>query len=91
MNKQQLVQEVAARTDISKKTADQVLNAIIDTISESLEKGDNTRLTGFGTFTVAERSARQGRHPASGKKITIPACKKATFKAGIRLAEMVNK
>lgn len=90
MNKQELVDSVAKKTGLPKTKAQDAVQAIIDTIKASLKKGDEVRLVGFGTFSVAKRAATTGRNPRTGEKINIPASKQPKFKAGKELKEAVN-
>ena len=85
MTKEQLVAKAAQNAGISKVAAGKVLNSIINSIQKALKKGEKVTLVGFGTFSVAKRKARQGRNPATGKPITIPAGKVPKFKAGKKL------
>ncbi len=91
MNKQDLVSQVAENADISKQKAALAVDAVINAIKSSLKKGDDVRLVGFGTFTVAKRAATTGRNPRTGEPIKIPASKQPKFKAGKELKEAVNK
>lgn len=91
MNKQDLVAKVAETTDISKSKAAEAVDAMIDAIKASLKKGDDVRLVGFGTFSVAKRAATTGRNPRTGEPIKIPASKQPKFKAGKELKQAVNK
>ena len=91
MNKQDLVAKVATAADVSKSKAAQAVDAVIDAIKTSLKKGDDVRLVGFGTFSVAKRAATTGRNPRTGEPIKIPASKQPKFKAGKDLKEAVNK
>lgn len=91
MNKQDLVSQVAATADISKSKAAEAVDAVIAAIKTSLKKGDDVRLVGFGTFSVAKRAATTGRNPRTGEPIKIPASKQPKFKAGKDLKEAVNK
>ena len=91
MNKQDLVSKVADKADIPKAKAAAAVDAMIDTIKACLKKGDDVRLVGFGTFTVAKRAATTGRNPRTGQPIKIPASKQPKFKAGKELKEAVNK
>ncbi|GJL84910.1 MAG: transcriptional regulator [Micavibrio sp.] len=91
MNKQDLVAKVAKQADISKQKAAETVDAVIDAIKASLKKGDDVRLVGFGTFSVAQRAATTGRNPRTGEPIKIPASKQPKFKAGKDLKEAVNK
>ncbi len=90
MNKQDLVATVAKNADISKTKAAEAVDAVIDAIKASLKKGDDVRLVGFGTFSVANRAATTGRNPRTGEPIKIPASKQPKFKAGKDLKESVN-
>lgn len=91
MNKQDLVASVADAADISKAKAALAVDAVIDAIKGSLKKGNDVRLVGFGTFSVAQRAATTGRNPRTGDPIKIPASKQPKFKAGKELKEAVNK
>ncbi len=91
MNKQDLVEKVAKKTDVSKQKAAATVDAVIEAIKASLKKGDDVRLVGFGTFSVAQRSATTGRNPRTGEPIKIPASKQPKFKAGKELKKAVNK
>jgi DNA-binding protein HU-beta len=91
MNKQDLVAKVADKADIPKTKAEAAVNAVIEAIKGSLKKGDDVRLVGFGTFSVAARAATTGRNPRTGEPIKIPASKQPKFKAGKELKEAVNK
>ncbi|MGQ4877000.1 nucleoid-associated protein HU-beta [Billgrantia sp. LNSP4103-1] len=90
MNKSELIEAIAASADIPKAAASRALDAMVDTVTESLKKGDSVSLVGFGTFTVKERAARTGRNPQTGKPIQISAAKVPTFKAGKALKDSVN-
>ncbi len=91
MNKNELIAEVANRAGMSKTDAGRAVDAVIDSISASLTKGNEVRLVGFGTFSVAHRRATQGRNPRTGEPITIKASKRPKFKAGKALKESVNR
>jgi len=90
MNKSELIDAIAASTDLPKSKAGSVLNALIDTVTSALAAGDNISLVGFGTFQVKERAARTGRNPQTGKEIAIKAARIPTFKAGKGLKDAVN-
>lgn len=90
MNKSQLIDKIAAGADISKAAAGRALDAVIASVTESLKKGDDVALVGFGSFTVRERSARTGRNPQTGKEIKIAAAKVPAFRAGKALKDAVN-
>ena len=90
MNKQELVNGVAEKSGLTKKKAEEALNAVVKAVEEALVKGDKVQLIGFGTFEVKERAARTGRNPQTGKAIEIPASKNPVFKAGKPLKDAVN-
>ena len=90
MNKSDLVEKMAKDCDISKAVAEKALNSVMDAISEAMSAGDKVTLIGFGTFSVAERAAREGRNPQSGKAIKIAAKKVVKFKVGSKLADSVS-
>jgi len=89
MNKSQLVDAIAQGAGIPKVAAKGALNAFMASVTSALKKGDKVALVGFGTFSVADRAARQGINPATKKAIKIPAKKVAKFKAGADLAAVV--
>ena len=91
MNKTELVTEIAEKADVSKKEAEVVLHAFTDVVTEQLKKGEKIQLVGFGTFEVAERSARTGRNPQTGEEMQIAASKTPKFKAGKALKDAVNE
>ena len=90
MNRQELVDKIAADAGITKKAANLALNAVIDGITLALEKGDKVSLVGFGTFKVAKRNARVGVNPRTKEKINIAARKVPVFKAGKKLKDAVK-
>jgi DNA-binding protein HU-beta len=90
MNKAELIDVVASSADLSKAAATRAVDAVFDTITESLRKGDSVTLVGFGTFEVRERSARAGRNPQTGETIQIKASKAPAFKAGKAFKDAVN-
>lgn len=90
MNKTDLIDVIAERADISKVVAGRTLDVIINAITESLSKGDQVTLIGFGTFDVSQRKERSGRNPQTGAVINIPATKAPRFKAGKNLKDKVN-
>ncbi|MGD2035894.1 MAG: HU family DNA-binding protein [Bacteroidales bacterium] len=90
MNKAQLIDAIASSAGITKADAKKALDAFIDSTSGALKKGDRVALVGFGSFSVAKRSARTGRNPQTGKEITIPAKSVVKFKAGSELADAVQ-
>lgn len=91
MTKQDLVNAAAAKAGVTKKAAAEVLEAILATVTKSLQKGENVTITGFGTFRVSKRAARTGVNPRNpGQKIKIPAMKLPAFKAGKSLKDAVR-
>ncbi len=90
MNKSELIDAIAAAADLPKASASRALDAVIDSITESLTKGDPVALVGFGTFAVKERAARAGRNPQTGATIQIAAATVPSFKAGKALKDAVN-
>ncbi|MCU0527417.1 MAG: HU family DNA-binding protein [Elainella sp. Prado103] len=91
MNKGELVDAIAAKTQASKKEADAALTAAIEAIMEAVASGEKVTLVGFGTFEPRERAAREGRNPQTGKAIKIPATTVPAFSAGKQFKEMVAK
>ena len=91
MNKSQLIDKIAAGADISKAAAGRALDALIASVTESLQAGDDVALVGFGTFEVRAREARTGRNPRTKETITIPASKQPVFKAGKAFKDAVAK
>ena len=90
MNKAELIEAVATAADLSKSDAARAVDAVVDTITETLRKGDSVTLVGFGTFEVRERAARTGRNPQTGEAIQIKASKAPAFKAGKAFKDAVN-
>ena len=90
MNKQELVNGVAEKSGLTKKKAEEALNAVVKAVEEALVKGDKVQLIGFGTFEVRERAARKGRNPQTGAEINIAAAKVPACKAGKALKDAVN-
>ena len=91
MNKAELIEAIAAETNLPKKDVDAVIKSFISTVSDTLQKKDSVQLVGFGTFDTSEREARTGRNPATGESIEIAASTVVKFKAGAALKEKVNK
>lgn len=91
MNKSELVNSIAEKSGLNKKNSEKALDALIESISETLSKGDKITLVGFGTFEVRSRAERTGRNPQTKEEIVIPASKAPVFKAGKTLKDTVNK
>ena len=90
VNKSQLVDQIADNADISKAAAGRALDALVETVTETLKSGDQVTLVGFGSFIVRERAARTGRNPKTGEAIEISAAKVPAFKAGKALKDACN-
>ncbi|MEE4211244.1 MAG: HU family DNA-binding protein [Parvularcula sp.] len=90
MNKNEFIDEVARKSDMSKAQAGKAVDAVFDTITEALQKGDDVRLVGFGTFSSARREAREGRNPRTGETIKIKASNQPKFSAGKGLKDALN-
>ena len=91
MKKSDLVEAVAKKTGLTKADSTRALDAVFETITGALKKGERVPIAGFGTFAVSKRNAREARNPRTGATIKIPARKAVTFKAGTALKEVVNK
>ena len=90
MNKSELIDAVAAKTQQSRSATGETLTALIDVITDAMKSGDSVTLIGFGTFHVKERAAREGRNPSTGKPISIAAAKVPGFKAGKALKDALS-
>lgn len=90
MNKNDLVAVVADKTGLSKADSTNAVDSVFDAITDSLQGGGEVRLVGFGTFSVSQRRASEGRNPRTGERIKIPASKQPKFKAGKGLKDAVN-
>ena len=90
MKKVELVEAVAEKAGLTKADATRAIDALFETITETLAKGDKVPVVGFGTFAVSKRAAREGRNPRTGAPVTIAARNAVSFKAGSALKEAVN-
>lgn len=90
MNKNDLIGVVADTANITKAQAGEAVDAVFSALTDSLTKGDEVRLVGFGTFSVSKRKASVGRNPATGAEIQIPASNQAKFKPGKGLKDAIN-
>ena len=90
MNRKELIDALAAKTNSTKADADRNIAALIDIVTATLKKGGNVALVGFGTFEVRKRAARSGRNPQTGAPLKIKAAKVPAFKAGASLKAAVN-
>jgi DNA-binding protein HU-beta len=91
VNKTELVEQIAQKAELSRRDAEQAVDAALKTIEEQLARGGEITLTGFGKFHVAERGARQGRNPQTGAPIQIAASRVPRFSAGSKLKESVKR
>ena len=90
MNKAELIHAAAEKAGVSKKDAEAVVNAALDTIVAAMKDSEKVQLTGFGSFEVKNRPERVGRNPRTKENITIPASKVPTFKAGKAFKDAVD-
>jgi len=90
MTKADLIEAMAGKIDLPKATAERAVNLIFDDIISALKNNDKVNISGFGTFTVSERKARQGRNPKTGETIEIAASRSAKFKPGKVLKDSLN-
>ena len=90
MNKAELIDKMAASADISKASAARALDAMLDSVTDSLKNSEQVVLVGFGTFAVKQRAARTGRNPQTGAPIEIKAANVPSFKAGKALKDALN-
>lgn len=91
MTKTDIVDAIADKTDLPKTKSKDALEALLDTITETLQSGEKVTLTGFGTFRTYRRKSRMGRNPQTGERIKIPAATVPKFKAGKNLKEAVKE
>jgi DNA-binding protein HU-beta len=91
MTKQQLIEKVAAKTELGKAEATVAVDSVLDLIAEALRANERVDLRGFGSFVVKERKQRQGRNPRTGETITIAAKRDASFKPGKELTEKLAR
>jgi len=90
MNKGEFVDAVAAKGDMSKADAAAAVDAVLDSVTDAMQNGDQVTLVGFGTFLVRKREARTGRNPRTGEPLQIAASNVPSFKAGKALKDAVN-
>ena len=90
MNKTELVKAVAEKSGLSQKQCTSIVDAVFGTVSETLSKGEEFSVIGFGTFKVKQRAEKKGKNPSTGAEITIPAKKAVVFSAGKALKEQVQ-
>jgi len=90
MNKAELIDAVATKSDLTKQDSKKAVDALLETISNTLANEEKIQLIGFGTFEVRERAARTGRNPQTGEEMMIPASKVPAFKPGKELKEALK-
>ena len=90
MNKTEFIYAVAEKSGLSKVDAKKAVEAFVETVSSELKEGGKVALLGFGSFSVAEKSARKGVNPKTKQPIEIPARKSVKFKAGAELTEIIK-
>ena len=90
MNKKELIKTISEKLGTTQKAAGEMLDAVTTVITDALVNGTEVKISGFGTFSVAERAAREGRNPATGETIQIAASKSPKFKAAKDLKDTVN-
>jgi nucleoid DNA-binding protein len=87
MTKQQLIEKVAAKTELGKAEVEAAVDSVLELIGDALRSNERVDLRGFGSFVVKDRKERQGRNPRTGEKITIAAKRDAGFRPGKELTE----
>ena len=90
MTKAELVEEVAKESDLTKKDAEVIVQTVLDSITDALQRGEGVELRGFGSFRIRSRAPRQGRNPKTGTDVSVPAKKVPHFKPGKELRDLVN-
>ncbi|MDI9611970.1 MAG: integration host factor subunit beta [Acidobacteriota bacterium] len=91
MTKAELVEEVAKEAELTKKDAEVIVQTVLDSITESLQRGEKVELRGFGSFRIRHRASRQGRNPKTGSSVIVPAKKVPYFKPGKEIKDLVNQ
>ena len=91
MTKAELVEEVAKESYMTKKDAEVVVQTVLNSITDALQRGEGVELRGFGSFRIRSRSFRQGRNPKTGLNVSVPAKKVPHFKPGKELKDMINQ
>jgi DNA-binding protein HU-beta len=90
MTKSDLIERLAGKADLTRPRAEELLDFLLNDVTEALKNGEKVNISGFGTFTVSNRKARTGRNPKTGEPIEIPASRSAKFKAGKTLKETLG-
>jgi len=91
MNKSDLIQSMAEKSELSKRDAEKALNAFLESVEEALARGEKVQLVGFGSFEVRRRAERKGKNPQTKEEIIIPATNAPVFRVGKALKDAVNK
>ena len=91
MTKAELVEEVSNQSELTKKDAEVIVQTVLDSITDSLQRGEKIELRGFGSFRIRNRSSRQGRNPKTGTSVSVPAKKVPYFKPGKELKDLINQ
>ncbi|MDD8048514.1 MAG: HU family DNA-binding protein [Thomasclavelia sp.] len=90
MNKKELIDQVSKEHDLTKKEAENLIDTVFNTITDSFVSGEKVLISGFGTFKINDRKARKGISPQTQKEMVIPASKTVTFKPSNRLKDAMN-
>jgi len=90
MTKSDLIERLAGKAEMTRPRAEELLDFLLNDVTEALKKGEKVNISGFGTFTVSNRKARTGRNPKTGEPIEIPASRSAKFKAGKTLKDALG-
>jgi DNA-binding protein HU-beta len=90
MNKSELIEAVASKSELSKADSARAIDGVISAITDALQADDQVSIVGFGSFLVRQRDARKGRNPKTGEQIDIKASKLPSFKAGKALKDLLN-
>ncbi|MET0151700.1 MAG: HU family DNA-binding protein [Candidatus Binatia bacterium] len=90
MTKSDLIERLAGKADLTRPRAEELLDFLLNDVTEALKNGEKVNISGFGTFTISNRKARTGRNPKTGEPIEIPASRSAKFKAGKTLKEALG-
>lgn len=90
MNKQELIDAVATRVGVDKRTANNAVEAVVDTVQRAVAKGEKVSITGFGVFEKVDRAARMGRNPATGEQVRVKKTSVPKFRAGSQFKGVVS-
>lgn len=90
MTKSELINQIAEKSELTKKDAEKAFSAVVSTITDALVSGEKVQIVGFGTFEVRDRKEKLSKNPQTGEMITVPAKKAPAFKAGKALKDAVN-